>query len=243
MYILFFLFGLIMGSFFNVVGLRVPKKESLIWPGSHCTNCQTSLKVIDLVPVVSYIFTYGKCRYCGREISFIYPTIEGLTGILFAYSYIQFESPFALFGAILLISLLMIVFVTDISYLIIPDRVLIVFAISFILYRVWVPTTPWWGAWLGALLGFGLLLLFAILSRGGMGGGDIKLFAVLGLMFGWIDIFLVLFLASLVGSIFGVSMLLLRKVQRKQHIPFGPFIVTAAIIVLFWGEQIWRLYF
>ncbi|WLD92247.1 A24 family peptidase [Alkalihalobacillus sp. AL-G] len=243
MAILFFIFGLIMGSFFNVVGLRIPKKQSIVRPGSHCTFCQTPLKPVDLIPVLSYFITLGKCRYCSQKLTIIYPTIELVTGISYAYAYIVFGWAPALIGSLLFISLLLIVFVSDLFYMIIPDIILLFFAPIFVLYRLWQPAEPWFGAWAGAALGFGLLLLIAVISKGGMGGGDIKLFAVIGLMVGWKGVLLILFLASLIGSIIGLCLFLLKKVKRRQHIPFGPFIVSAALIVLFWGEPILEWYF
>ncbi|WP_261133095.1 A24 family peptidase [Bacillus sp. Marseille-Q3570] len=242
MYILFFVLGLVFGSFFNVVGLRVPKKESIVLPGSHCTKCQKPLKPIDLIPVLSYFFTSGKCRYCKTRISIIYPIIELVTGILFVFSFHNFGWSPMLYGSLILISLLMIIFVSDLFFMLIPNKILLFFAPLIILYRLWIPTDPWWDAWIGSLIGFSLLFLIAVISKGGMGGGDIKLFALLGLMFGWKGILLVLFLASLIGSIVGISLFVMKKVKRKQHVPFGPFIVVAAIVTLFWGEPILRWY-
>ncbi|WP_408007093.1 prepilin peptidase [Pseudalkalibacillus sp. A8] len=242
MYICFFILGLVMGSFFNVVGLRVPKKKSIVQPGSHCVHCLKPLKPIDLVPLLSYLFTRGRCRYCKKQVSVIYPVIELTTGLLFMFSYHQFGLSSMLFGSLILLSLLLIIFVSDLFFMLIPNKILLFFAPFIILYRVWIPTDPWWDAWIGSLIGFSLLFLIAVISKGGMGGGDIKLFALLGLMFGWKSILLVLFLASLFGSIVGISLFATKKVKRKQHIPFGPFIVAAAIVTLFWGEPILRWY-
>ncbi len=147
-----------------------------------------------------------------------------------------------LIGSVLIVSLLMIIFVSDLNFMLIPDKILLFFAPMLILYRLWNPTDPWWDAWIGSVIGFGLLFIIAIISKGGMGGGDIKLFALLGLFFGWKGIFLILFFASLFGSVVGILLLILKKVKRKQHIPFGPFIVLAALVVLFWGEPILNWY-
>ncbi len=240
MYMFFFILGLVMGSFFNVVGLRVPKKQSVVHPGSHCASCKRTLEPIDLIPVLSYILTNGRCRHCQNRIRRIYPITELTTGLLFAYSYYQFGWSSMLFGSLILVSLLMITFVSDLSYMLIPDKVLLFFTPLIIFYRLWLPTDPWVDAWLGSILGFLLLLFIAIISKGGMGGGDIKLFALLGMMFGVKGILLVLFLASLSGSVIGIALFLMKKVKRKQHVPFGPFIALASIITLFWGEPILR---
>ncbi|MCF6138104.1 prepilin peptidase [Pseudalkalibacillus berkeleyi] len=244
MYIaLFFIFGLVFGSFYNVVGLRVPEKKSIVRPGSHCTSCQRPLSSIDLIPVLSYKLFKGKCRTCDSKISPIYPMIEVSTGLLFTFSYLQFGWSPELIGSLIIVSLLIIIFISDIFYMLIPDKILLFFAPLVILYRFWIPTEPWWDAWLGSIIGFSLLFLIAVISKGGMGGGDIKLFAVLGLFFGWKGILLILFLASLIGSVIGIILMILKKVERKQHVPFGPFIVLAAFITLFWGDIILDWYF
>ncbi len=241
--VLFFIVGLVLGSFYNVVGLRVPEKKSINYPGSHCTTCKRPLTTIDLIPVLSYILSKGKCRTCHSRISVLYPIIELSTGLLFAYSYIHFGFSSELIGSLIIVSLLMILFVSDLTYMLIPDKILLFFAPMIILYRIWVPADPWWDAVIGSLVGFGLLFLIGMISKGGMGGGDIKLFAVLGIFFGWKGVLLILFLASLVGSFVGVVLLILKKVKRKQHVPFGPFIVIAALIALFWGDLILEWYF
>ncbi|WP_349408031.1 prepilin peptidase [Pseudalkalibacillus sp. SCS-8] len=244
MYIaLFFIFGLVLGSFFNVVGLRIPQKQSIVSPGSHCTTCKQPLKPIDLIPVLSYILSKGQCRYCHTKYAIIYPIIELSTGLLFAFSYLQFGWSPMLLLSLITVSLCMIVFVSDLNYMLIPDKIVLFFAPILVVYRLWLPTDPWWDAWVGSMTGFGLLFLIAIVSKGGMGGGDIKLFALLGLIFGWKGTLLVLFLASLIGSVIGIALIVKQKVKRKQHVPFGPFIVLAALLTLFWGESILAWYF
>ncbi|MDQ0208009.1 prepilin peptidase [Alkalicoccobacillus murimartini] len=235
--------GLVFGSFYNVVGLRVPVGASIVKPRSHCSKCERTLEAKELIPVFSFLVQGGSCRTCDTKISFLYPTTELMTGILFALSfYLLGWSPETIV-ALLLVSLLAIIFVSDMRYMLIPDKVLLFFTVPLILMRVFVaPLTPWWDAWFGALLGFGLLLLIAIISRGGMGGGDIKLFAVLGLVLGWKMVLLTLFLASTYGAIFGGGALLLRKVKRKQAIPFGPFIAAGALTAYFFGNDLIRLY-
>lgn len=172
----FFLFGIVFGSFFNVVGLRIPKNESIITPPSHCPNCQRRLTAIDLVPVFSYICLRGKCRTCEAKISPIYVVSELATGLLFAFSYIQLGLSIELAIALFFISLLAIIVVSDLKYMIIPDKVLLFFLPLLILGRFVSPIEPWWDAFLGGAVGFGILLLIAVISKGGMGGGDIKLF-------------------------------------------------------------------
>ena len=234
--------GVIFGSFFNVVGLRVPKKQSLVAPPSHCPNCMRTLSAIDLIPVVSYTLLRGKCRTCGVRISPMYAGIELATGVLFAYATWQIGVTWELFVALLFISLLMIITVSDISYMLIPDKVLLFFLPLLMIGRVLSPLTPWWDSVLGAAFGFLLLLLIAVLSKGGMGGGDIKLFFLIGLVLGTLYTILTLFLAAVLGILFGGALLLIRKQGRKTPIPFGPAIVVAALLVYLYGEQVIALY-
>jgi len=238
----FFVYGIVFGSFFNVVGLRVPKKESIVSPPSHCTICDRNLGVFDLVPVFSYIFLKGKCRGCGSKISPIYPFMEFVTGALFVLSYIMLGIGPELIIAILFMSLLVIISVSDIAYMLIPDKVLLPFAIVFFGLRILIPLTPWWDSLLGAVIGFGVLYLIAVVSKGGMGGGDIKLFFVLGLVLGTANTLLTLFLASLIGSIVGVIILKKAGKGRKTPIPFGPSISLAAVISYFWGADLVEWY-
>ena len=234
---LFFLYGIIFGSFFNVVGLRVPKKESIVSPPSHCTNCERKLGPKDLVPVFSYIFLKGKCRTCGTKISPVYPIMELLTGALFALTYYQLGFSFELIIAILFISLLVIITVSDLAYMLIPDKVLLPFAIALLGLRLVIPISPWWDSLLGAAVGFGVLFLIAVVSKGGMGGGDIKLFFVLGLVLGTANTLLTLFLASVIGSVAGLYILRKSGKGRKTPVPFGPSIALAAVLSYFWGAD------
>jgi leader peptidase (prepilin peptidase) / N-methyltransferase len=235
--ILFFIYGLIFGSFFNVVGLRVPKSESIVTPPSHCTVCDRRLTFKDLVPVFSFVFLKGKCRGCGTKINWIYPVMELTTGVLFAFAFWEIGLSFELIVTILFISMLVIITVSDLAYMLIPDKVLLFFGVLLIIARAFSPLDPWWDSIIGAVGGFGILLLIAILSKGGMGGGDIKLFAVLGLVLGIIPTLLTLFLAAFIGAIVGVIHLRRSKQGRKTPVPFGPSIALAAIIVYFYGTQ------
>lgn len=234
---LFFIYGIVFGSFFNVVGLRVPKKESIVSPPSHCTTCDRKLGVLDLVPVFSYIFLKGKCRRCGSKISPIYPFMEFVTGVLFALSFYMLGFSSELVVAILFVSLLVIITVSDIAYMLIPNKVLLPFAIVLIGLRLAIPLEPWWDSFLGAIVGFGVLYLIGVVSKGGMGGGDIKLFFVIGLVLGTTNTLVTLFLAAFIGSIVGLIVLKRTGQGRKTPIPFGPSIAVAAVISYFWGAD------
>jgi len=237
-----FIFGLVFGSFFNVVGLRVPVKESIVRPPSHCTNCQRQLTALDLVPILSYVWLGGKCRSCGQKISWIYPFMELITGILFAFAYWKLGFTVEFFVAILLISLLVIIVVSDFAYMLIPDKVLLFFLPLLFIGRVLSSLTPWWDSVLGAVVGFGILYSIAVLSKGGMGGGDIKLFFLLGLVLGTLNALLTLFIAAVIGMVVGIIVLKIRQQGRKTPIPFGPSIAAAAIVVYFYGDALMNWY-
>lgn len=241
-YIIVFILGLVFGSFFNVVGLRVPKKESIVWPGSHCSSCGQTLTALELIPVVSYIIQHGKCRYCQERVSLIYPIMELVTAGLFVLAYKNVGFTSELLIALTLISLLVIIFVSDITYMLIPDKILLFFSVIFIIERLFIPLEPWWDSLLGAFVGFLLLLIIAIVSKGGMGGGDVKLFAVLGFVLGTKLVLLTFFLATLFGALIGVIGMLLGKLSRKKPIPFGPFIALGSLLVYFWGTEMMDWY-
>jgi len=241
-----FLFGIVFGSFYNVVGLRVPVKESIISPPSHCPNCGRQLTAIDLVPVFSYIFLRGKCRTCGAKISPIYLMTELVTGLLFVWSYHQLGLSIELIVALFFFSLLLIIVVSDLQYMLIPDKVLLFFLPFLLVGRIVSPLEPWWDALLGAIIGFAILYLIAVISKGGMGGGDIKLFFLIGLVLGTVKTLLTLFVASVIGMIIGIIVLKVRKQGRKTPVPFGPSIAIASCIVYFYGDSIidwyWNLF-
>ncbi|MFC0469428.1 prepilin peptidase [Halalkalibacter kiskunsagensis] len=232
-----FLVGITLGSFYNVVGMRVPIGESIVRPRSHCTTCDRDLGVLDLVPVFSYVVLRGRCRGCKQRISLLYPFTELMTGLLFVASFIVFGWTWETVVSMLLVSLLAIIFVSDLRYMLIPDKVLLFFFPLLLLMRVTVaPLDPFWDAFVGSAIGFTLLLAIAIVSRGGMGGGDIKLFAVLGLVLGWQGVLLAFFFSCFYGAIIGGIGLFIGKVQRKKPIPFGPFIVLGTITSYFIGS-------
>ena len=238
----FFIFGLIFGSFFNVVGLRIPKKESIVYPNSHCTKCNYELSWFENIPVLSYIFLRGKCRKCKSKISPIYPVMELITGFLYAFTFAQLGWQVELVAGLLLVSLLVIITVSDLAYMIIPDKVLLFFLVLIVLIRIVEPLDPWWDALLAAAVGFGILYLLAVVSKGGMGGGDIKLFFVLGLFLGTKATLMTLFLASVIGAIFGLVQILIQGYEKRRPIPFGPFIAIGAIIAYFYTEAIINWY-
>ncbi|PFP27703.1 prepilin peptidase [Bacillus sp. AFS073361] len=241
-YILLVLYGITFGSFYNVVGLRVPLKQSIVSPRSSCPTCGHQLKPYELIPVISYLLQGGKCRGCKSRISPIYPIFELLTGLLFMTAPLVIGWSGELGVALTLISMFMIIVVSDIHYMLIPDKILIWFAGIFLLERILWPLNPWWDSLLGAVTGFILLLLIAVVSKGGMGGGDVKLYAVLGLVLGFKLVLLSFFLSTLFGAVIGGLALLLKIVNRRQPIPFGPFIAAGTLTAYYWGTDLINLY-
>lgn len=235
-----FVIGLVLGSFYNVVGLRLVKGESIISPPSHCPSCGGRLTLFDLVPVFSYLFLRGRCRSCGTKISWIYPVVECCSGLLFLAAFVHGSG--TSFSQVLvgwlLISLLLIIFVSDVTDMIIPDKVLLVFLGLFTIFRFFYPMDPWWQAIAGFAAGFLLLVLIAIVSKGGMGGGDIKLFAVMGVLLGIKGIILAFLFSTFFGAVIGGIGLLSGKMKKKHPLPFGPFIVIGTLTAYFFGDAI-----
>jgi leader peptidase (prepilin peptidase) / N-methyltransferase len=235
---LILVYGLVFGSFFNVVGLRVPLKQSIVAPRSTCPNCKHTLGPLELVPVLSYLLQRGKCRQCKVGISPLYPIIELITGLLFISAPFIMGWTSELWIAWTLISLLVIITVSDLAYTLIPDKILLFFSVFFLIERFLIPLEPWWDSLLGAVIGFSLLLVISIVSKGGMGGGDIKLYAVIGFVLGTKLMLLSFFLATLIGAIFGIIGIALRLLERKNPVPFGPFIAIGTLLAYFYGNII-----
>ncbi len=232
--ILFFIFGTIFGSFFGVVGSRIPSGESIINPGSHCNCCHHKLKWYELIPVFSYIIQGGKCIKCGSSIPILYPITEVISGVLFAVSYFVFGISIELFISLLIASFLVIVIITDITYLIIPDEVTITFSVLMILVKL--VSLDFKGTFYSILSGVLLFcLMYCIMILGNkifkketLGGADIKLMFFVGLVvfpsFGIFTIFLSSCLAL------PVSLFLLFK-DKNSVIPYGPFILMALFLI------------
>ncbi len=233
-FILVFIIGTVFGSFYNVVGYRLPKGQSIVSPPSHCTNCNTRLGVLELFPILSYLLQKGKCKHCHTKISPFYAIFELITGILFLLAYISFGLSLQLIIAITFISMLIIIVVSDYNYMIIPDEVLIFFGIllGIEIFIINGPDTLVTSIAQGILA---FLTMFAIKKLGdfifkkeSMGGGDIKLMFIFGLVLGYPMAILSIFVGSIIG--FPISLLLLKK-SPDHIIPFGPFLAAGAIII------------
>jgi len=188
--------------------------------------------------VLSYIILRGKCRVCTAKISPIYAVIELTTGMLFLFSFWKLGISYELLVAWTFISLLVIIVVTDLAYMLIPNKILLFFLPLLVILRLLSPLQPWGDSALGAVLGFSILLLIAIVSKGGMGGGDVKLFFLIGLVLGTINTLLTLFIAAFIGMIVGKLIIMVSQQGDKTPIPFGPYIAVASIIVYFYGGDL-----
>ena len=238
-----FVIGLLFGSFLNVCIFRLPLDQSIFYPPSHCPNCQTRLKALDLIPVLSYFFSGCRCRYCGEYISPRYVIVESLTAFLFLWCLFAFGSVEETVSACVFAAFMVVITFIDYDHQLILDKVLIWFAVAGVSIRLYLGSPSIFDMGLATLVGGALLLLIAAVSRGGMGGGDVKFSFVLGIWLGWPNILLALFLSFLFGGIAGVVLLLTRLRGRKDMIPFGPFICIGAFVALLYGKDLLVWYF
>jgi len=233
--ILFFVLGTIFGSFYNVVGYRVPKGESLLYPSSHCTKCNHKLGPLELIPILSFLILGGKCKKCKDKISCFYPIFELFSGVLFALSYVVFGLSLDCLLSIVFISMLLIIIISDYQTMIIPDSVLIIFSFMIILIKYFIIGIEGLGIFLlhglGSFIFMLLLKLFGdfLFKKDSMGGGDIKLLGVFGLMFGFPMSIISVFIAAIIGL--PISLVILKK-NSSHEIPFGPFLAIAAILIV-----------
>lgn len=247
MNILILIYGLIIGSFLNVCIYRIPREESIAFPSSHCPNCSTSLKWYDNIPLFSYLSLKGKCRYCGSKISIQYPAIEVLNAIIYIVLFYYFDFSLDFIFYALISSVLIVITFIDLKEMIIPDVLVLTILILSVLYKMlnyFIYNIPFniMESVLGLLLAGGLFLLIIVLSKGGMGGGDMTLIAALGFILGIKNILLNIFLSFLLGAIISIILLATKIKTKKDPIPFGPFIILAFYIVVLWGEQLVDLY-
>ena len=235
-----FCFGLAIGSFANVCIHRLPRKESVVVPGSHCPACSAAVRPLDNIPVISYIVLGGKCRDCATRISPIYSVIETVTAVLLLAGFFKFGLSFDFMVYAAVAPALVIITAIDIEHQIIPDVITlpgIALGLAAGTY-----TSGYADSLLGFFVGGGLFYLLAVLSNGGMGGGDIKYISAAGALLGWQKVLLVIFIGALLGSVVGVFQIAVQKKTRKSLIPFGPFLATSTLITLFYGNSLIRLY-
>jgi leader peptidase (prepilin peptidase)/N-methyltransferase len=255
-----FIFGSVVGSFLNVCVYRMPLGKSVVWPGSHCPKCEKRIPWYDNIPFVSYLFLGGKCRFCKERIALRYLIIELVTAIMFVVLYNRYGLSYDLFFYIVLFCSLIIATFVDMKHRIIPDEVSIGgIIVGFILSTIKglslnpmdFTFRPALNSFLGIVIGGGIiystgflfdLVYFRILKRPpiqgeteSMGGGDVKLLAMIGAFLGWQKVLITFFLAPFLGACIGI----INLIAKKDHtIPYGPFLSLAALVSLFWADKI-----
>lgn len=242
-----FVLGCCIGSFLNVCIYRLPQDLSIVSPRSFCPQCRTPVRGYDNIPLVSYLLLGGKCRTCGAKISGRYPLVEALTGAFAVALYLKFGLTLGFFAFFAFTAALLVITFIDLDHRIIPDvislpGIAVGFGLSFLL-----PAPSWTESLIGLLAGGGSLYLVAIgyealTKREGMGGGDVKLLAMIGAWLGWKAVLFTIFFASLTGTLIGGGAMLIQKQGRHYAIPFGPFLAFGALVYLFIGPQLIEWY-
>lgn len=252
-YFLIFIAGAILGSFLNVCICRLPERQSIAFPGSHCFACGHPLNASDLVPIFSYLFLRGKCRYCGSGVSPQYPLIELAAGILAVLSAVCFGISINAVLAFAFCAGLLVIFMIDIKTMLIPDKMTVFLIVTAVVYRFanWKSMTGFMDMLYGLLIGSGLFLviyLFGVfmLNQEVIGMGDVKLFVPIGIMLGGQGTAVTLYLAVISGAVAAIFLLFRIKDKRNRRMPFGPFIASGAILSLYFGDYLigfyWKLF-
>jgi leader peptidase (prepilin peptidase)/N-methyltransferase len=241
------IFGAMVGSFLNVCIYRLPKEESIVWPGSHCPHCKSPIKFYDNIPLLSYLLLKGKCRYCNASISIQYPIVEAITALSSFFLFMSFGVSLTFLYYFSFVAALIVITVIDLYHQIIPDVISLPGIGVGLLASLIIPQITFFNSLIGILLGGGSLFLVAtvyqwLFKREGMGGGDVKLLAMIGAFLGWKAVILTILLGSLIGSVVGIIIMILKGKDFKYAIPFGPFLSLGAVIALFWGESLIRWY-
>jgi leader peptidase (prepilin peptidase)/N-methyltransferase len=218
------LFGLAIGSFLNVVIVRVPEGRSLWHPRSACPGCSAQLAWHDNIPVLSFLWLRGRCRKCGMRISRRYPIVEAVTAATLAAAYLAFGPTGDFIVAAALLAGLVVVTAIDLQHQLIPD--------------VTIGHVSWLDSLIGIVVGGGLFFVIILVTPNGMGGGDMKLGAMLGAFLGWKALLFALFTGIVLGGVVAVAFLVSGLRGRKDPIPFGPFLAAGGAMALFWGERI-----
>ncbi|MGI5901950.1 MAG: prepilin peptidase [Desulfitobacteriia bacterium] len=242
--VLYGILGLVSGSFLNVLIYRIPRGESIIKPRSHCPHCNHKLRAWELVPVLSFLLLGRKCRKCSTKISWRYPVVEILTALMFILIYLfrTTENIVGLFCNLVLVSILIALSFIDIETLRLPDSLVILVAAMAILNILGTKEPGFGKGLVGAIAAGGIFFLIHYFYPQGMGFGDVKLVAALGLYLGVLGIFLTIFMASLLGILFGGVWLLVLKKSPRDPIPFGPFLAAGAVIVLLFFQPLTALF-
>lgn len=243
-----FSIGACVGSFLNVCIYRLPAYESIIRPASHCPACNTPIKFYDNIPILSYMILRGRCRQCRTSISFRYVCVEIITGLCALSTLLKYGLSLQALLVFLFISALIVITYIDLDHKIIPNRITLPGIPICLAASLSFPDLPFKDAVLGLLAGGGSLYLIAwgykaITRKDGMGGGDIKLLAMIGAMIGWKGVVFTIYLASVLGTAIGLPLMYLKKKNMKYAIPFGPFLSIGSIVYIFFGTEIINWYF
>lgn len=246
--VLIVVLGLLVGSFLNVCIWRIPRDLSIVTPPSSCPKCKSKIKPWDNVPVLSYLILGGKCRKCGEPISMRYPMIEALNAALYWLVLMRYGMGLHLIALLPFVSALVVITFIDLEFQIIPDGISIGGAVLGLVAGALILPDPfmrmdmlgWDGSLIGAVSGFTAFFLIAVASQGGMGGGDIKMMAMVGAVVGWKGVFLTTLAGSLMGSIVGLYLMAMHGKGRKTKVPFGPFLAAGALLSLLAGQDIFN---
>ncbi|HVN96328.1 MAG TPA: prepilin peptidase [Syntrophorhabdaceae bacterium] len=238
-----FVFGAVIGSFLNVCIYRLPRSKSLVRPGSACPACDRPIRFYDNIPLISYMLLRGRCRDCGAPISIRYVVVELITAVLFFMCFRRSGLTFEFFVEIFFVALLIVVTFIDYEFQIIPDILSLGGLVAGMIFSFMRPGFRFLDGLYGILLGGGLLFVIAygyqlITKREGMGGGDIKLLAMIGAFSGFKGVICSLVGGSVIGTIVGIPLMLIKGQGTKYAVPFGPFLSLSAVIYLFWGSRL-----
>lgn len=246
-----FLFGIVIGSFLNVLIYRIPRGLDFKKGSSFCTTCKHPLKWYDLFPLFSWLFLGGKCRYCKAKISPIYPIVEATNGVLWVLAYVFLADcnlNFALLGYFLVCSALVVVFCIDFQFQIIPDSMWVTVLLGGVLVYVQqlIDHGFVWQELVSRLVGIftasGVLFVLAMLYKGGMGGGDIKLMAAAGFLLGWRNVLIALMLGAVVGTLWLAVTRTLKKSDMKKEVPFGPHLAIGILLSMYFANPLMQWY-
>ncbi|MFC1892963.1 prepilin peptidase [Chloroflexota bacterium] len=253
LFALFAVFGLAIGSFLNVCSDRLPGGRSIVRPPSTCAACNHRLRARDLVPLFSFLWLRGRCRYCRTPIPRRIPALEVAMGVVFSLLYWHHGLSLELVFPLLYASLFALIFIIDIEHQLILDKVVFPGMGLALIFSLFNPALDYPALGTGIALrpaisiaggaaGLVIMLLPFLISRGGMGLGDVKMAALIGLIAGFPKVFIALFLAIMAGGLVAVALLALGLAKRRQPIPFGPFLAAGAMTVVVWGAEIQNFY-
>lgn len=243
--VVFILFGAIVGSFLNVVILRLPQEnESIVFPASHCPECKELIRWYDNIPIFSFLLLGGKCRHCNQVISWQYPLVESLMAGLSWALYLKFSITISYVVYFPFCAALLAIIFIDFYHQIIPDVISLPGIVLGVLFSFVNPALTWQNSIIGLVCGGGFFYLIAagyylLAKRAGMGGGDIKLLAMIGAFLGWQSLPFVVFSSALLGSVIGIAAMVKQKKGGKTVIPYGPFLAVGSYLYLFFQAEIY----